>query len=174
MMDILDKYSYTAWAIILIIILLVVIYFIKKIVEDTIIKIKKYKKQKKEKEEKQKIIYKDKILNTYQDSGLQPPYFRELSKNLNIDPASSKEVLMHLVEGGHLVKAKEDLYFHASAIEDLKDKLVAFLETRGEITTPQFKEMTGVSRKYVIPLAEFFDAKNVTLRVGDVRKLRRK
>ena len=117
---------------------------------------------------------KDKILNTYQDSGLQPPYFRELSKNLNIDPASSKEVLMHLVEGGHLVKAKEDLYFHASAIEDLKDKLVAFLETRGEITTPQFKEMTGVSRKYVIPLAEFFDAKNITLRVGDVRKLRRK
>ena len=117
---------------------------------------------------------KDKILNTYLDSGLQPPYFKELSKNLNIDPAGSKEVLMHLVEEGHLVKTKEDLYFHANAIEDLKKKLVDFLENNGEITTPQFKEMTGVSRKFVIPLAEFFDAKNVTLRVGDVRKLRRK
>lgn len=117
---------------------------------------------------------KDKILDTYLDSGLQPPYFKELSKTLNIDPSRSKEVLMHLVEEGRLVKTKEDLYFHASAIEDLKKKLVAFLEERGEITTPQFKEMTAVSRKYVIPLAEFFDAKNVTLRVGDVRKLRRK
>ncbi len=117
---------------------------------------------------------KDQILNTYLDSGLQPPYFKELSKDLNIDPAGSKELLMHLVEEGHLVKTKEDLYFHTSAIDDLKKKLVEFLENNGEITTPQFKEMTGVSRKFVIPLAEFFDAKNVTLRVGDVRKLRRK
>jgi selenocysteine-specific elongation factor len=117
---------------------------------------------------------KDKILGTYQDSGLQPPYFKELSKTLNIDPARSKEVLMHLVEEGQLVKTKEDLFFHTRAIDDLKNKLVAFLEAKGEISTPQFKKMTGVSRKYVIPLAEFFDAKNVTLRVGDVRMLRKK
>jgi len=117
---------------------------------------------------------KDKILDTYGKSGLQPPYFKELSKTLNIDPARSKEVLLHLVEEGHLVKTKEDLYFHAGAIDDLKNKLVVFLENKGEITTPQFKEMTGASRKFVIPLAEFFDAKNVTLRVGDVRMLRKK
>ena len=36
-----------------------------------------------------------------------------------------------------------------------------------------FKEMTGASRKFLIPLFEYFDSKNVTLRVGDVRKLRR-
>ncbi len=116
----------------------------------------------------------DKILDTYLKSGLQPPYFKELSKTLNIGPARSKEVLMHLVEEGRMVKTKEDLYFHAGAIGDLKNKLVAFLENKGEITTPQFKEMTGASRKYVIPLAEYFDAINVTLRVGDVRKLRKK
>ena len=116
----------------------------------------------------------DKILDTYLKSGLQPPYFKELSKTLNIGPARSKEVLMHLVEEGRMVKTKEDLYFHAGAIGDLKNKLVAFLENKGEITTPQFKEMTGASRKYVIPLAEYFDATNVTLRVGDVRKLRKK
>ena len=80
---------------------------------------------------------------------------------------------MHLVDEGSIVKVKEDLYFHVKAISDLKNKLVGFLEARGEITTPQFKEMTAVSRKYVIPLAEYFDSKNVTLRVGDVRKLRK-
>ncbi len=116
----------------------------------------------------------DKILNAYLNSGLQPPYFKALSKTLDIDPARSRDVLMHLVEEGHLVKTKEDLYFHAAAIENLKKRLVGFLESGGEITTPQFKEMTGVSRKFVIPLAEYFDATNVTLRVGDVRMLRKK
>jgi selenocysteine-specific elongation factor len=115
----------------------------------------------------------DKILNAYLNSGLQPPYFKALSKTLDVDPTRSRDVLMHLVEEGHLVKTKEDLYFHAAAIEDLKKRLVGFLESSGEITTPQFKEMTGASRKFVIPLAEYFDATNVTLRVGDVRKLRK-
>jgi selenocysteine-specific elongation factor len=50
---------------------------------------------------------------------------------------------------------------------------VAFLRDRGAITTPEFKDMTGASRKYVIPLAEYFDAVNVTIRVGDTRQLRK-
>jgi selenocysteine-specific elongation factor len=115
----------------------------------------------------------DEILAIYLESGLQPPYFREICKNLNRDAAKTKDVLMLLVEKGRVVKTKDDLYFHTDAVTNLKNKLVKFLETNGEITTPQFKEMTGVSRKYVIPLIEYFDASKVTLRVGDVRKLRR-
>lgn len=117
---------------------------------------------------------KDKILKTYLNAGLQPPYFKELAKSLDTDVKRSREVLMHLVNEGTIVKVKEDLYFHSEAINILKKRLVKFLETQGEITTPQFKEMTGVSRKYVIPLAEHFDSTHVTLRVGDVRKLRKK
>jgi selenocysteine-specific elongation factor len=115
----------------------------------------------------------DKILDTYQKSGLQPPYFKELAKSLDIDAKRAKDVLMHLVNEGAIVKVKEELYFNAGAVNTLKKKLVEFLQAQGQITTPQFKEMTGVSRKYVIPLAEYFDSTNVTLRVGDVRKLRK-
>jgi selenocysteine-specific elongation factor len=115
----------------------------------------------------------DGILKTYQKGGLQPPYFREVVKILDVDPNRAKDVLMHLVEEGQIVKTKEDLYFHVKAVAELKKKLVDFLKSQGEITTPQFKEMTGVSRKFVIPLIEYFDAKNVTLRVGDSRKLRK-
>jgi selenocysteine-specific elongation factor len=115
----------------------------------------------------------DKIVKIYQKDGLQPPYFREISKILGVDPNRAREVLQHLVDEELIVKTKEDLYFHAGAVNALKKKLVAFLESNGEITTPQFKEMTGASRKFVIPLIEYFDSKNVTLRVGDVRKLRR-
>jgi len=51
---------------------------------------------------------------------------------------------------------------------------VDFLKSHGEITTPQFKEMTGASRKYTIPLIEYFDKTQVTVRVGDSRVLRKK
>ena len=116
---------------------------------------------------------KDKILKTYLKAGLEPPYFKELAKSLDADAKRSREVLMHLVNEGSIIKVKEDLFFHTEVIKALKLKLTEFLEAQGEITTPQFKEMTGVSRKYVIPLAEYLDSTNVTLRVGDIRKLRK-
>jgi selenocysteine-specific elongation factor len=114
-----------------------------------------------------------KILGAYRQSGLQPPYFKEFSKTLDADPERAKDVLLLLVEEGRLVKIKEDLFFDADAIRDLQQKLVNFLSSNGEISTPQFKDMTGASRKYVIPLIEHFDAQNLTIRIGDIRKLRK-
>jgi selenocysteine-specific elongation factor len=55
----------------------------------------------------------------------------------------------------------------------LREKLISFLSTRGEITVPEFKEMTGLTRKHLIPLLEYFDLTRVTLRVGDKRVLRK-
>ncbi|MCJ7772164.1 MAG: selenocysteine-specific translation elongation factor [Desulfobacterales bacterium] len=115
----------------------------------------------------------EKILKAYQQSGLTPPYFKELSKSLDIDPKRAKDVLMLLVKEGMIIKVKDDLYFDANSVKNLKEELKNFLSTNGEITTPQFKDMTGVSRKYVIPLLEFFDSTNVTIRIGDNRKLRK-
>jgi selenocysteine-specific elongation factor len=115
---------------------------------------------------------KEKVLDIYQKSGLTPPYFKEVTKTLGVDPAVAKDVLMLLVNEGTMIKAKEDLFFHVEPYDNLKKRLKDFLMANEEITTPQFKEMTGVSRKYIIPLLEYFDARNVTIRVGDSRKLR--
>jgi selenocysteine-specific elongation factor len=114
-----------------------------------------------------------KIVETYRHGELQPPYFRDVIKEIDANPKHVQDVMMLLVEDGQIVKTKDDLYFDATAVANLKAKLVDFLKSNGEITTPQFKEMTGVSRKYVIPLIEYFDAEKVTLRVGDSRKLRK-
>ena len=114
----------------------------------------------------------NRILDAYRKSGLQPPYFNDLCVQMNISENRAKEVLMLLVNEGTIVKIKEDLYFDAGAVDALKERLVSFLTENGEIATPQFKEMTGVSRKFVIPLIEYFDSKNVTIRIGDIRKLR--
>ncbi len=113
------------------------------------------------------------IVAIYQDSGLSPPLFKELKKNLGqSDDRAVKDVLQLLTEEGTLVKVKEDLYFSAAAIEQLAAQLTAFLREHQEITTPQFKKMTKTSRKYTIPLIEYFDTSKLTIRIGDIRKLR--
>jgi selenocysteine-specific elongation factor len=112
------------------------------------------------------------IEEIYLKGNLQPPYFKELKEkfpgNMGID------VLNVMVKDGLLIKVKEDLFFHRQAVEDLKNRLTAFLKEKGEINTPQFKEMTGASRKYTIPLIEYFDKSQITVRVGDNRVLRKK
>jgi selenocysteine-specific elongation factor len=114
----------------------------------------------------------EEIAAIYDQSGLTPPYFKDVVKRLEADPAVARDVLTLLVEEGRVVKVKEDLYFGARAIVELQQRLVDFLKTNREISTPEFKDMTGASRKYVIPLIEHFDARHVTIRIGDTRRLR--
>ncbi len=121
-------------------------------------------------QDQQKVRHK--LEETYLKSGLQPPYFKELKDKF---PGNSgAEVLGVMLKDGVLLKIKEDLYFHSNAVAELRERLVNFLKQHGEITTPQFKDMTGASRKYVIPLIEYFDRSQVTVRVGDSRVLRNK
>jgi selenocysteine-specific elongation factor len=115
----------------------------------------------------------EKIVRAYREGGLTPPYFREIVQELNLEPQKAKDILMHLIEEKKIIKTKDDLYFDPAAIKRLHAGLLDFLEKNGEINAPQFKDLTGASRKYVIPLMEYFDAQNITIRIGDVRKLRK-
>lgn len=117
---------------------------------------------------------KNQLLDAYLESGLMPPYFKELCKKIEAPEKTAKEVLSLLIKDNLLIKIKEDLYYHHEPLERLKEKLVKFLMTNEEITTPQFKDMTGASRKYVIPLIEHFDTIHLTIRIGDIRKLRKR
>jgi len=113
-----------------------------------------------------------KLEEIYLKSGLKPPYFKDLKDSFS--GTTGAEVIEVMLKEGVLVKTKEDLYFHSQAIEKLEDMLINFLKKHGEITTPQLKDITGVSRKFTIPLIEYFDRTRVTVRVGDSRVLRKK
>ncbi|NLI83332.1 MAG: selenocysteine-specific translation elongation factor [Deltaproteobacteria bacterium] len=112
------------------------------------------------------------IDKAYRDAGLQPPFFKEVAATLPGTPKQHQAVLEWMLSQGILVKTKEDIYFHALPLRELQQKLVAFLREHGEISTPQFKEMTQASRKYTIPLLEYFDGQKITIRIGDMRRLR--
>ena len=113
-----------------------------------------------------------KVERTYREAALQPPFFKEVAPSLPGTSRQHQDVLEWMLSKGTLVKIKEDLYFHAEALAGLQQSLVAHLLEHGEITTPQFKEMTGASRKYTIPLLEYFDDRKLTIRIGDSRRLR--
>jgi len=104
--------------------------------------------------------------------GLQPPSSKELSEAWSETEGEVRAIFEHLVHEGVLIKVKNDIYFHRAPFESLREELVAYLKSHREITTPQFKEMTKVSRKYVIPLIEYFDQIKLTLRLGEKRVLR--
>lgn len=82
-----------------------------------------------------------------------------------------KQATEALVRAGTLVRVK-DLLFHRQPLDDLRQRLVAFLKQHREINPSQWKDLVGQSRKFTIPLAEHFDAEKLTLRVGDLRRLR--
>jgi selenocysteine-specific elongation factor len=106
-------------------------------------------------------------------AGLMAPRPEEIAASLRTDARSLEPALKRLVQKGAVVRVNAELYVAASAMADLERRLVAHLEAHGTIDAQGFKELTGASRKWTIPLAEYFDGKKVTLRVGDVRKLRR-
>jgi selenocysteine-specific elongation factor len=77
-----------------------------------------------------------------------------------------------LVNQGRLIKVKEDLYFLQDALIELKAALIDFLRKNQEITVVQFKDLSQTSRKFTIPLLEYFDSTRTTVRVGEARRLR--
>jgi selenocysteine-specific elongation factor len=104
--------------------------------------------------------------------GFQPPSPKELSEEWSEKEEEVRAIFEHLVHEGVLVKIKSEIYFHRSVFERLKGELITYLKDHQEITTSQFKEMTKASRKYVIPLIEYFDQIKLTLRLGEKRILR--
>ncbi len=103
---------------------------------------------------------------------LEPLRPKELSAALGTTEPLAKAALDKLIALKLVARVKPDLMIHADALAALRTKLLAFLDAHGTIDAQQWKDLTGASRKFTIPIAEYFDAEKVTLRVGDARRRR--
>ncbi|WP_462324986.1 selenocysteine-specific translation elongation factor [Desulfoplanes sp.] len=110
----------------------------------------------------------------YEKGGLTPPTLKVVSETLEVTPKDILPLMRHLVEEKRLIKISEDLYFDTKAIGGLKTILSDFFATKDELTPADFKELTGLSRKFAIPLLEFMDKQKFTVRIGNSRKMRGK
>jgi selenocysteine-specific elongation factor len=115
---------------------------------------------------------KEKVAAVLARGGITPPWIDELPGAVGASTGDVAAVLKLLAADGRAVRVSAELWFDAAALGALRERLVAFLRERKAITTQEFKDLVGATRKHVIPLAEHFDREKLTLRVGEKRVLR--
>ena len=115
----------------------------------------------------------EKLATLLDASGLAPPRAVELPALIDQPLPRTLQLLKALQHAGRATRVSEELWFGALPLVELRKKLLVWLADKGEIDAQGFKELTGQSRKFTIPLAEYFDREKVTLRIGDRRVLRK-
>lgn len=115
---------------------------------------------------------KQEILQIYFDQGLTPPEANAILAGFTGRREKAYDVFQLLVKEGLLVRIKENYYLHRDALGDLQDRYRKLLQEKGQATPADLKELTGLTRKYLIPLMEYFDMIKFTIRAGDNRILK--
>ena len=105
----------------------------------------------------------------FASAGLKVPALKDVLEGLKVDRTRAQKIVTLLLRDRVLVKISEDLVFHRTALDDLRRRVVSEKTKSPKIDVARFKDLTGVSRKYAIPLLEYLDREHVTRRVGDER-----
>jgi selenocysteine-specific elongation factor len=109
------------------------------------------------------------IENAFSSAGLKVPSLKEVLAGLKIDKARAQKIVTLLLRDKTLVKISEELAFHSAALENLKNSLAMEKKKSPKMDVARFKDITGVTRKYAIPLLEYLDREHITRRVGEER-----
>jgi selenocysteine-specific elongation factor len=107
------------------------------------------------------------IERAFAQAGLATPPLPEVLARSGVEPARARSLLQILLREKILVRVSEDLVFHRSAIDQLRQMMAGKKSTRFNVAA--FKDWTGVSRKYAIPLLEYLDRERITRRDGEHR-----
>ena len=114
---------------------------------------------------------KKKIEDAFAVAGLKVPALHEVIAGLKVDRARAQKIVTLLLRDKVLTKISDELVFHRSALEQLRRLVAAQKAKSTKMDVAKFKELTGISRKYAIPLLEYLDREHVTKRVGDAREI---
>ena len=114
------------------------------------------------------------ITRIYNEAGLAPPSLSDVVSGFNDQKAKAQSIIKLMLKDGDLIKINEELCFSRDVLGKLREDYKAMLIKDGKATPATFKDLTGLSRKYIIPLMEYFDVNKLTVRVADHRILREK
>ncbi len=115
-------------------------------------------------------LAKEEIEKAFSAAGLAVPSVKEVLTKLSVEAKRAEKLLQILLREKNLVRVSPELIFHRDALAHLKGRLARYKQAKGErISVPVFKDLTGITRKYAIPLLEYLDRERVTRRAGDER-----
>ena len=103
---------------------------------------------------------------------MSPPDLKDIEKQLGVNRNKLAEVIRLLERDRSVIRVATDLYYLSSTVDQVRAVLKKFLSDKGEIAAGSFRDLIGSSRKYTIPLLEYFDREGLTIRIGDVRRLK--
>jgi selenocysteine-specific elongation factor len=113
---------------------------------------------------------KEQIEAAFAGAGLAVPTVKEVLSKLPVEARRAEKILQILLREKSLVRVTPELIFHRDALALLRERLAVYKKTQGErLSVPVFKDLTGITRKYAIPLLEYLDRERVTRRAGDER-----
>ncbi|MEI7449065.1 MAG: selenocysteine-specific translation elongation factor [Desulfomonile sp.] len=115
---------------------------------------------------------KDQLVKLIIEGWNSPPVIKEIIAATGSDIKQLRSLLSILEKEKQVVRVSEEIYFSSAFVNEIKVKLVDFFQRESGITPSRFSEITGSSRKYNIPLLEYFDRVRFTMRLGDQRVLR--
>jgi selenocysteine-specific elongation factor len=115
---------------------------------------------------------KDQLVKLIIEGWNSPPVIKEIIAATGSDIKQLRSLLSILEKEKQVVRVSEEIYFSSAFVNEIKVKLVDFFQRESGITPSRFSEITGSSRKYNIPLLEYFDRERFTMRLGDQRVLR--
>jgi selenocysteine-specific elongation factor len=120
-------------------------------------------------------ILRERLSEIYKSAKLEVPKLddalAQAVENTNLTPAHARKIFQLFLNSGEILKISDEFYFHREAINALVEKLKNHATKNSDrlIDVPVFKDLAGISRKYAIPLLEYFDREKITRRAGDKR-----
>ncbi len=116
---------------------------------------------------------KTEALKLFKENKFSPPEIPDLAEALDEDNLKLiREVIGALEEEDRLIRLTEDLYFTDQAIAEAEEKLKEFFVQNDSLELSEFRDIIDSSRKYALPLLEYFDEQGLTYREGDKRYLK--
>ena len=115
------------------------------------------------------LLAKQQIERAFLTAGWKVPALDDVLATLPVPREQARQLVTILTREKKLIKISESLFFHASSITQLRNMLAEYGKEKEKIDVAAFKNLTGISRKYAIPLLEHLDRERITKRVGDFR-----
>ncbi|MHC4726982.1 MAG: selenocysteine-specific translation elongation factor [Planctomycetota bacterium] len=112
------------------------------------------------------------IESLFRNRPFNPPKFDEVTEHTKAAPDKVQKILQILIEQEHLVRVEKDLFFHGEAIEKARGLLISFIKKEGKLESVKFKYLIDTTRKFAIPLLDYFDRIGLTRRAGYTRYLK--
>ncbi len=119
---------------------------------------------------RQQALY-DRVCTAIREAGFQPPSLVDLATQVRAPQEAVSAMLRVGLDRGELVRVSEAIVFHRDTIEETKRLVGEYVAQHGELPTAAFRDLTGSSRKYAVPMLEYLDDIRFTRRQGDARVL---